>query len=145
MTAADQPVGADDFAADERIAAFQEQLKSMRVPGARPQADRVLGGLAVLAMVAGVVMAIVAYFMSHGTKNQLEQNDAIVLAILGATIAVVGVGLFVKKGIERVLRFWIARVTFEQSTQTDRLLAQGEQLQSLLRDMQRESESSRAG
>jgi len=144
MTALEQPAHTADVAAEERIAAFSEQLKSMRVPGARPQGDRVLSMIAVVAMVVGVVMGVVAYFMSHGTTNELEQNDAIVLAILAATITIVGVGLFVKKGVERLLRFWIARVTFEQSTQTDRLLAQGEQLQALLRDLVRETESSQS-
>jgi hypothetical protein len=144
MTAVEQPARTADVSAEERMAAFSEQLKTMRVPGARPQGDRVLSTIAVVAMVVGVVMGVVAYFMSHGTTNELEQNDAIVLAILAATIAVVGVGLFVKKGVEQLLRFWIARVNFEQNTQTDRLLAQGEQLQALLRDLMRETESSQS-
>ena len=85
---------------------------------------------------------IVAYALSHGTTNPLEQNDATVLGLLAVVLAVIGVGLFVKKGIERLLRFWIARVTYEQSAQTDRLIEQGEQLQQLLRDVVRDRETS---
>jgi hypothetical protein len=145
MTTMEQPAPIDAAAADARMQAFRDQLQAMRVPGARPQSDRLLSVLATIAMVVGVVLAVVAYFMSHGTSSALEQNDATVLAILAATIAVVGVGLFVKKGVERVLRFWIARVTFEQSVQTDRLLAQGEQIQQLLAQLARERDASRVG
>jgi hypothetical protein len=142
MTTLEEPAQIDDAAVDARMNAFREQLKSMRVPGARPQSDRVLSVLAVVAMVVSLVLGIVAYSMSHGTTNPLEQNDATVLAILAVTIAVIGVGVFIKKGIERLLRFWIARITFEQNAQTERLLAQGEELHQLLREMLRERQAS---
>lgn len=134
--------GAIDGGSDARLDAFRDQLKSMRVPGARPQSDRLLSVLAAAAMIVALILGIVAYFISHGTTDALVQNDATVLAVLATTIGVIGVGLFVKKGIERLLRFWIARVTFEQSVQTDRLVAQGEQLQQLLSELLRERQIS---
>lgn len=131
MTTLEQPTElADD--AEARLDAFREQLQHVRVPGSRPERDRLVSSIAVAAMVVAVALGVIAYLLSRGASNQLEQNDAVVLALLGVTLAVVGVGVFVKKGVERLLRFWIARITFEQATQTDRLLAQGEQLRRAL-------------
>ncbi|MBI5089948.1 MAG: hypothetical protein HZB15_14090 [Actinobacteria bacterium] len=145
MSTAGQPAFDASAAAEARMESFREQLQSMRVPGAKPERDRLISLLAVAAMVAAVVIAVVAYFMSHGTSNALEQNDAIVLAILAATVGIIGVGLYVKKGVERLLRFWIARVTFEQSAQTDRLVTQNDELQRVLRELLRERDGARLG
>ena len=73
-------------------------------------------------MVIGVIVTIVAYFMSHGTANPLEQNDAIVIAIIGLTTAVVGGALFLRYSIAAFLRFWLARFIYEQDAQTDRIV-----------------------
>ncbi|HEY4331908.1 MAG TPA: hypothetical protein VGM78_05045, partial [Ilumatobacteraceae bacterium] len=77
---------------------------------------------------AAVVLGLIAYFMSHGTDDTLQQNDASVLATFAVVLALVGCTAFMKVVVERVLRFWMARITFEQAAQTERLLAQGEQL-----------------
>ena len=74
-------------------------------------------------MVVGIVLAAVAYPMSHGTTNPLQQSDAITLALAGIAAAVVGAALFLRFSIAMFLRFWLARVIYEQKAQTDRLLA----------------------
>jgi uncharacterized membrane protein YfcA len=72
--------------------------------------------------VLGIVLAVVAYAMSHATNNPLQQRDAITLAIGGVVSAVVGGALFVRYSVAAFLRFWLARLIYEQKAQTDRLL-----------------------
>jgi len=71
---------------------------------------------------AGVIVAAVGYSLSYGTSNVLQQNDAQVVAIIGLTLAVVGGALFVRYSIAHFLRFWLARLSWEQQAQTDRLI-----------------------
>jgi hypothetical protein len=66
---------------------------------------------------------VAAWFISHGTRNPLQQRDAIVLGLLGLTFAVVGAALFVKGALAGFLRFWMARLCYEQQVQADRLAA----------------------
>jgi hypothetical protein len=56
-------------------------------------------------------------------RNSLQQRDAIVVALLGLTIAVVGGALFVKGAMAGFLRFWLARLCYEQQAQADRIAA----------------------
>jgi hypothetical protein len=44
-----------------------------------------------------------------------------VAALLGLTIAVVGAAAFVKGAMAGFLRFWLARLCYEQQAQVDRI------------------------
>ena len=84
--------------------------------------DRLWLGAGIALMVVGIVLAVIAYPMSHTTTNPLQQNDAITLGLGGITAAIVGGALFLRFSIAGFLRFWLARVIYEQKSQTDRLL-----------------------
>jgi hypothetical protein len=85
--------------------------------------DRLLTRLGVAGMAAGVAFAVASWFISHGTRNQLQQRDAIVLGLLGVTLALVGGALWLKAALAGFLRFWMARLCYEQQAQSDRLAA----------------------
>ena len=107
---------------EQRVEQFTAAVADMRLPGANSSRDRkLLVGGAVL-MGVGVAVALIAYFVSHGTLNPLQQRDAIVIAIIGLAVAVVGSAVFVRYSIAQFLRFWLARNSWEQTTQTDRLI-----------------------
>jgi hypothetical protein len=61
--------------------------------------------------------------MSHGTENALQQRDAIVLALIGVACSVSGGALFVRYALAGFMRFWLARLCWEQQAQTDRVVA----------------------
>ncbi len=44
----------------------------------------------------------------------VDQLDAIVIAILGLGITIIGAALFVRSSLTQFLRFWLARVLYEQ-------------------------------
>lgn len=106
----------------DRVEQFKAEIADMRLkdPAAGRDAQLLMGG-AVL-MLAGVVITIVAYFMSHGTSNDLTQNDAQTVSMIGIAVAIVGGAVFLRYSLAQFLRFWLARLIYEQQAQTDRVL-----------------------
>jgi hypothetical protein len=107
---------------NERIDQFKAEVADMRLRDPATGRDRLQLRLGMGGMGAGVAIAVIAYFLSHGTTNSLQQRDAIVQALIGLTVAVVGAALFVKAALANFLRFWLARLCYEQQAQTDRLI-----------------------
>ncbi|HEX6567878.1 MAG TPA: hypothetical protein VF015_01900 [Acidimicrobiales bacterium] len=87
------------------------------------EACRLLVRLGTVGLATGLGLGVAAWFIAHGTRNPLQQRDAIVVALLGLTIAVVGGALFVKGAVAGFLRFWMARLCYEQQAQADRIAA----------------------
>lgn len=106
----------------ERVEQFQSEIADMKLPDPSSSRDNTFLRAGVALMVVGVVLALVAYALSHGTTNALQQRDAIVVGLIGVTVAVVGTGLFVRYSIAQFLRFWMARLSWEQTAATDRMV-----------------------
>ncbi len=106
----------------DRVEQFTNEIAEMKLPDAASSRDRTLLRIGVALMVVGVVVGIVAYAIGHGTTNPLQQRDAIVIAVIGLTLAVVGGALFVRYSMAQFLRFWMARLSWEQTSQTDRMV-----------------------
>lgn len=100
-------------AADQRLERFERAVAEM---GHRPSAgDRrwVLLGLA--AMVAGIVLAIVAYAMSTSQADTRDVISSGILASVGLSIVVAGGAVFVRASLTQFLRYWLLRVLLQQS------------------------------
>ncbi|HEY5153093.1 MAG TPA: hypothetical protein VIJ47_00055 [Acidimicrobiales bacterium] len=106
----------------DRVEQFRTEIASMGLRDPATRRDRSLLRVGAVLLVVGPILTIVAYVTSHGTNNPLQQGDAQVLAVIGLTVAVVGGALFVRYSMAHFLRFWLARLSFEQSAQTDRLV-----------------------
>lgn len=104
-----------------RLQEFQAEVSALKVSGGKANPERtgkIIGGLA---MVVGIVLAVIAYFYSYN-GNEAEQRDAIVMAVLGLTLAVVGTGLYVVFSLTRYFRYWLVRLIYEHRDQTDRII-----------------------
>jgi multisubunit Na+/H+ antiporter MnhB subunit len=78
--------------------------------------------LGAVLLVGGVVIAVYGYALSHATSDQRQQLDALIVAVIGLTVSVTGAALFLRYSIAQFLRFWLARLTYEQHAQTDRVV-----------------------
>ena len=107
----------------ERVEQFKAEIADMGVKDPAVARDRLLLRASVALLTVGPVLGITAYFMSHGTENPLQQRDAIVLALIGVALSVSGGALFVRYALASFMRFWLARLCWEQSAQTDRVVA----------------------
>lgn len=105
-----------------RVEDFKREIAEMKLRDPATARDRLLlrGGVAL--MVVGVGIAIVAYFASHSTTNPLLQNDMVITSVIGLALTVVGAALFLRFSTAQFLRFWLARLSYEQNHQTDRVV-----------------------
>ncbi len=106
----------------DRVEQFKTEIAEMKLPDPASGRDRLLLRGGALAMLAGIVVTIVAYTMSHGTTNLLTQNDAQIVGMIGIAVTVAGAALFLRYSLAGFLRFWLARLSWEQAAQTDRLI-----------------------
>ena len=108
----------------DRVDEFKAEIAGMKVAEPALARDRLLLRAGAALLVVGPIVALYGYFLSHGTTNALQQNDAVTVGLLGIALTVAGATLFLRYSFAGFLRFWMARLTYEQKAQTDRLLAQ---------------------
>jgi len=106
----------------ERVEQFKTEIAEMKLRDPSTTRDRQLLRLGIGLLVVGVVVGIYAYTLSHGTNDALQQRDAIVVGLIAVSLSIAGAALFVRYSIAQFLRFWIARLTYEQQAQTDRVV-----------------------
>jgi hypothetical protein len=106
----------------DRVQEFKQEIADMRVRDPATSRDRIWLRVGVVLMVLGLVVAVIAYPLSHGTTNPLAQRDALALGLGGIAATVVGAALFLRYSIAGFLRFWLARLSYEQQAQTDRVI-----------------------
>ena len=106
----------------ERVDQFRQDIAAMQVRDPAAGRDRLFLRGGVTLMIIGVIVAIVGYVQSHGTTNALGQRDAILLGLIGVAVSIVGSALFLRGSIAGFLRFWLARLIYEQKSQTDRVV-----------------------
>ncbi|GIU90110.1 MAG: hypothetical protein KatS3mg010_1209 [Acidimicrobiia bacterium] len=123
----EQAVGAPG----ERVAQFRAEIAAMKLRDPRAARDRTWAAAGALLMVVGVVIAVVGYLSSSSassafnTEGPAQQRDAIVLALVGVGVTVLGAALFLRYSLAQFLRFWLARLIYEQQAQTDRIVGSG--------------------
>lgn len=108
----------------KRIEQFQQEISAMQVRSPATARDRALLRLGSVLIVVGVVISVVAYPLSHTTKDPLAQRDAIVQGLLGLSVTIAGAAVFLRYSLAQFLRFWLARFAYEQQAAADRISEQ---------------------
>ena len=98
----------------DREAEFRAGVAALKVRGGTVARERVLARVGVALLVAGIALGGVAYSQSHGTTNPLAQRDAIVLALIGVSVSVAGLAMFLRYSLGALLRLWLARLVLDR-------------------------------
>jgi hypothetical protein len=109
----------------DRIEQFEADITELKIADPSSSRDHLAARLGVAAMVIGVALGIYAYLLSYGADADNpapQQHDAIIVALIGISVAVVGGALYLKGALAGFLRFWLVRDLHERRAQTDRLL-----------------------
>jgi predicted acyltransferase len=105
--------------AGSRAEAFKAEVKALKIKDPNAAREQLWLRTGLVAMLAGVVVSLVGYFVSHGTSDPLEQNDALTIAIIGVSVTILGGALFLRYSFASFMRFWLARFLFEQQRDRD--------------------------
>jgi uncharacterized membrane protein YidH (DUF202 family) len=97
-----------------REAAFRADVAAMKVRGGSVARERTLARLGVALLVVGVLLGGLAYLLSSGTDNPLQQRDAIVVALAGVAVAIAGSAVFLRYSLGALLRLWLARQVLDR-------------------------------
>jgi hypothetical protein len=108
----------------DRVEQFKADIAGMRIKDPATGRETLLLRLGVALMVLGVGLTVIAYFASHSSSSPLDQADDHTAALIGVAAAVVGAALFLRYSLASFLRFWLARLIYEQRVQADRLAGQ---------------------
>jgi uncharacterized membrane protein YidH (DUF202 family) len=106
---------------EARADRFVRELAELKIPDPAAGRSRLWLRTGVVLLLAGVVIAVAAFFMSHGTRDPLVQRDAITLALGGVVASVVGAALYLRYSLTGFFRFWLARQSFDLDRFADRL------------------------
>ena len=96
---------------EQRYGRFADEVGALPV-GASDR-EVWLGRLGVALALLGPVIGVIAYIGSLSAEDDLGQRDMVVLALIGVSVTLLGVGLFLRYSVVRFFRFWAARIVVE--------------------------------
>jgi hypothetical protein len=108
-----------------RVEEFKQEIADMRLRDPATARDRLFLRLGVVLMVGGIALTIIAAIVAYsddGASAPLTQRDWIIRALIGVALTVAGAAVFVRYSMAQFLRFWLARLSYEQQHQTDRVV-----------------------
>ncbi|HEY3833755.1 MAG TPA: hypothetical protein VGO03_15770 [Acidimicrobiia bacterium] len=103
-----------------RSAEFKAEIAAMKLKTSRVGLENALLVVGIVLMVAGVIVAFVAYSASLNVTatpgsnvDLLDSNSYLALAIAGGVITLAGGAVFVRYSLAKFLRFWLLRQIYE--------------------------------
>lgn len=100
--------------APDRRQQFEADIAKVRLRTGSSANEPRLVALGVALMVAGAVVALVAFAVSGSQADTRDVLSTVILAVFGLTLAVAGAAVFLRYSIGRFLRFWLLRLIYEQ-------------------------------
>jgi hypothetical protein len=114
-------------ASSPRAEEFKAEMATLKLRTGGASRERPLLAVGVLLMIAGVVLALVAYSAASNVKvtpgtniDLLNSGEYTPLAIAGLALTVAGGFVFLRYSLARFLRFWLLRQSYEQQVALDR-------------------------
>lgn len=103
----------------DRRAEFEAELGRVQLKTGRAANERRLLAAGMAAMVAGAVVALVAFLVSTAMADTRDVISMSILAVFGLALSVVGAAVFLRYALGRFFRFWLLRLIYEQRPADD--------------------------
>ena len=97
----------------ERGDRFARDIASMRISDPSPGRHDLWLRVGLGVMAAGLLLCAFAYYRSQAAADALVQRDAITLGLMGVAATIAGATVYMRYSITKVLRFWLARVSYD--------------------------------
>jgi hypothetical protein len=98
---------------DERAQRFTKEIAEMRIEDPSPGRHGLWARVGLVAMLVGVGVALLGFTRSLDAIDAFAQRDAMALGLLGIATTIAGAAIYIRYATTKVLRFWLARLTFE--------------------------------
>lgn len=120
-------------------ARLQEGVSGLRVPEPSGDVERNILRVAMALPIVGLLLVAAAWFGASGTGYVADQIPYLISgALLGLGLVLIGVGLFVRYSLARLVRFSLARVIHEQQAQGERVVEAMGRVEAAIRDATRD-------
>lgn len=97
----------------QRAERFTKEIAEMRIEDPSPGRHGLWARVGLVAMLVGVGVAFLGFSRSTGATDAFAQRDAMALGLLGIATTIAGAAVYLRYAITKVLRFWLARLSFE--------------------------------
>ena len=105
----------------ERAERFASEIGELRIEDPAPGRHGLWLRVGAVLMVVGLLATLVAVGQSMSTTNPLAQRDAQTIAVAGVAGTIVGAAVYLRYSVTKVLRFWLARLSFDLQQHADQL------------------------
>lgn len=107
---------------NDRVERFKAEAAELNLKAGNPGADSKLQTLGVILMIAGIVVAFLAYQISLGSDDSRDVTSQISLAVMGLTLTVTGAALFLRYALGKFLRLFLLRQLYEGQHHMDQVV-----------------------
>jgi intracellular septation protein A len=107
---------------NDRVERFKSEAADLNLKAGNPSSDGKLQILGILLMVAGILVAFLAYSASNGLSDSRDIMSQIILALGGVTLAVTGAALYLRYALGKFLRLFLLRQLYEGQAHIDQVV-----------------------
>jgi hypothetical protein len=118
----DEPTGAEGTMSPSRLAQFEDEVSKLKVTGGGANPERLGSQWGIGLTILGFVIAIISWFSAKDSASPVTALRANIFALIGVSLAVVGIIIWLRNSLTRYLRYWIIRLVYEQREQTEALV-----------------------
>jgi hypothetical protein len=112
-----------------RVDRFAADVHALRVPNQSARLERRLSLAGIVLPLVGLAAIGLGWWGASGTKYVYQEIPYVISGgIFGVALVLIGIGLFARFSVARLLRFWLARLVAEQQLQADRVVAASERI-----------------
>jgi hypothetical protein len=104
-----------------RAQRFAQRVAELRIEDPAPGRHGLWLRVGAIVMLAGLGTCILAVTRSQGTSDPLDQRDALALGLAGIATTIVGAAVYLRYAVTKVLRFWLARMSYDLQEHADRM------------------------
>ena len=107
---------------NERVERFKTEAAELNLKAGNPSREGMFQTIGALAMVAGIVIAFVAYAGSGSLSDSRDVQTQTTLAIAGLALTVGGGIVFLRYSLGKFLRLWLLRQMYEGQAHVDQIV-----------------------
>lgn len=108
----------DNEAGSGRLDEFEAQVAGLRVKGGSIERERLLTKLGMALAIVGIVVSVLMVFLSSSASDSRDSLTYLSGGLLGLTLAVVGVVVWLCSSLTHYLRYWLLRLLYEERSRT---------------------------